>query len=415
MDDFLPPVLPPSPEYYPGFERELRSNAIYFYNRSVGLLKTDQIISHVIQTVNTRDLNFEHLEWIDDFSCVLAFADQSAAIGALTTLLLNPDEIEGENGLAEAIDYLSSTAPVPPSGDVLAAAAEFVFTLRPSKPLASTLFDNGQPNALLHPTRPEMLVPFVRFASTFDVKRRNAKDHSLFYTLNGQRAGRDRVQAGHAPSLPRSSKRRRNMDSAGGSVDQSHRWSHAEHDEEPSLHSRLMARLPASRRGDGPDRRRAVAMAADLDDELDRFMSRGSTSGIAGEELGRPAEDGSEDEYAPEYRPMKRHEPEEVEQFAKEDLFPRSRLGVGGGNLDLFPLESHEIKQPQSPSEDPLRTWIVQSDARDEGHEEEELGPDEELVDEYVEMIDEETGKKIKRLTQSRRRKNRGLSYGRLI
>ncbi|KAG0144805.1 hypothetical protein CROQUDRAFT_659480 [Cronartium quercuum f. sp. fusiforme G11] len=418
-------LLPPSPEYYPGFERELRPNAIYLYNRSVGLLKTEQIISHVLQTVSVRDLEFEHLEWIDDFSCVLAFASKSAAIDAFSALLLKPDEVEGENGLSEAIDFLSLSTPTPPSQDVLVAAADFIFTLRPSKPLASNLFATSQPNAILHPDRPEKLVPFIRFATAFDIKRRNAKDHSLFYVLHGARAGRDGVHADRAKPPPQPAKRRRVSNNSSGLADLPGRWSHADPSDIPASHSRQISRLPSGR-GSGGNHRRSgmLPTSADLDDELDRFMARGATSANPDETA---AEDGEEQRLA-DNRPSKRHErardlDSEPERFNEEDLFPRSRLG--GGNLDdrieLFAApDSQRQYRPRSPSEDGLRTWIVQSDQQAN---EEELGEDEELVDEYVEMIDEETGQKIKRLIQSRRRKSRlpalksgwGSSHGRLI
>ncbi|EGG07006.1 uncharacterized protein MELLADRAFT_86141 [Melampsora larici-populina 98AG31] len=399
-------LLPPSPEYTPGLERELRPNAIFLYNRSVGLLKTEQIISHIIQMVKTRELNFEHLEWIDDFSCVLAFKDKSAAIEAFTTLLLKPDEVEGENGLAEAIDFLSCV-PSRPTQDVLAAAADFVFALRPSKPLASSLFETNKPNPLLQPTRPEQLVPFIRFATSLDVKRVRARDHSLFYVLHGDRAGRDGVSTQKASSSFHQSSKRRRVDNPSSR--------RPGPDDETWSRNRPIARLPSDRR-DGRSRHRGAATAADLDDELDRFMCQASTSndqdGINDHDDGRP---GSDDEDSHQRR-SKRHEPER-EQFSKEDLFPRSRLGAGGGNLNDEVSEDKE--RQRTPPEDGLRTWIVQADGQTN---EEELGEDEELVDEYVEMIDEETGKKIKRLTQSRRRKSRssgnkgrGSSFGRLF
>lgn len=396
-------VLPPSPEYYPGLERELRPSAIYLYNRSVGLLKTEQIITHVLQTIKIREPKFEHLEWIDDFSCVLAFADKPAAIEAFGSLLLKPDEVEGENGVAEAIDFLSLSTPTPPSRDVLAAAADFVFALRPSKALASGLFATSQPNPLLHPDRPEKLVPFIRFATSFDVKRRNAKDHSLFYVLHGARAGRDGVQADRAAALTQPSKRRRGTgQTSSGLADLPGRWPQADQSSSPP---RQLSRLPSGRRTARNGRSQA-ATAADLDDELDRFMSRGSKSANP---------DGADDDASEDLadnRPSKRQERDpdsEPEQFNEKDLFPRSRLGASGGNLDkpveLFTSTDGEaVHRHRSPSEDGLRTWIVQSDqhANDE-----ELGEDEELVDEYVEMIDEETGQKIQRLIQSRRRKSR--------
>ncbi|KAI9628637.1 hypothetical protein KEM48_011593 [Puccinia striiformis f. sp. tritici PST-130] len=55
------------------------------------------------------------------------------AIEAYTGLLVKPDEVEGDNGIPEAFDYLSTLDSSP---EVYAAAYEFLCTNRPAKPFS---------------------------------------------------------------------------------------------------------------------------------------------------------------------------------------------------------------------------------------------------------------------------------------
>ncbi|KAI9628712.1 hypothetical protein KEM48_011393 [Puccinia striiformis f. sp. tritici PST-130] len=174
--------IPPPLKYQIGFERELRPSAIFIYNRSIALLKTNQIISHILHLLAGRKTVFKHLEWIDDFSCVLAFGSGPDAIEAYTGLLVKPDEVEGDNGIPEAFDYLSTLDSSP---EVYAAAYEFLCTNRPAKPFSESLFEANPKNKFNVPKRPEQLIPFIRFATTSDVKNSRARTESMFYALNG--------------------------------------------------------------------------------------------------------------------------------------------------------------------------------------------------------------------------------------
>lgn len=254
----IPPPLP----YQSGLERELRSNAIFMYNRSIALLTTEQIISHALKLLGHQGSTFTHLEWIDDFSCILAFRSNKAAIEALTSLLMKPDELEGENGLPEAFAYLISEES---ADEVLTAAYEFISTPRPAKPFPSNLFDENPKNKLHRPTKPEQLIPFIRFATTFDVKDSSSRHRSLFYALHGAQAGQEGVLAKRAASLS-SSSRRAPISSKGSP----NRRSHLDRLDQASSGSlRPIKRLPS----------RITSMqssiSAALDDELDQFMKNG--------------------------------------------------------------------------------------------------------------------------------------------
>ncbi|KAH9471590.1 hypothetical protein Pst134EA_005483 [Puccinia striiformis f. sp. tritici] len=184
--------IPPPLKYQIGFERELRPSAIFIYNRSIALLKTNQIISHILHLLAGRKTVFKHLEWIDDFSCVLAFGSGPDAIEAYTGLLVKPDEVEGDNGIPEAFDYLSTLDSSP---EVYAAAYEFLCTNRPAKPFSESLFEANPKNKFNVPKRPEQLIPFIRFATTSDVKNSRARTESMFYALNGLGAGQEDVSS----------------------------------------------------------------------------------------------------------------------------------------------------------------------------------------------------------------------------
>ncbi|KNE92235.1 hypothetical protein PSTG_14329 [Puccinia striiformis f. sp. tritici PST-78] len=185
-------AIPPPLKYQIGFERELRPSAIFIYNRSIALLKTNQIISHILHLLAGRKTVFKHLEWIDDFSCVLAFGSGPDAIEAYTGLLVKPDEVEGDNGIPEAFDYLSTLDSSP---EVYAAAYEFLCTNRPAKPFSESLFEANPKNKFNVPKRPEQLIPFIRFATTSDVKNSRARTESMFYALNGLGAGQEDVSS----------------------------------------------------------------------------------------------------------------------------------------------------------------------------------------------------------------------------
>ncbi|KNZ56793.1 uncharacterized protein VP01_2316g2 [Puccinia sorghi] len=253
----LPPraAVPPALQYQPGLERDLRPNAIFIYNRSIALLKTDQIISHVLQLlVGRKATTFRHLEWVNDFSCVLAFASGTDAIEAYTALLVRPDEMEGENGLPEAFAYLAAEDS---SVEVHTAAYEFVCTHRPSKPFSESLFEANPKNKFHSPTRPEQLIPFIRFATNADVKDSHARKQSMFYALNGDGAGQEGVMSEHAGSIypTRGHKPVSPHPLSGPAVN----------------HARSVKPLPKSKQKTQRSRPTTLGM---MDDELARFMAK---------------------------------------------------------------------------------------------------------------------------------------------
>ncbi|KAA1135453.1 hypothetical protein PGTUg99_026171 [Puccinia graminis f. sp. tritici] len=249
-------AIPPPLKYQLGLQRELRPRAIFIYNRSIALLKTDQIISHVLQLLAGRKAIFKHLEWVDDFSCVLEFASDTDAIEGFTGLLVRPDEVEGENGLPEAFAYLSSQES---SDEVYAAAYEFVCTHRPAKPFPECLFEANPKNKFHRPTQPEQMIPFVRFATNADVKDSRARKQSMFYALNGVGAGQEGVLSEQAGSI--GSRRKPSLvrplppDILNASL---------------PLAARLVKPLPKT----APKAKQPRPKVGVLDDELARFMSK---------------------------------------------------------------------------------------------------------------------------------------------
>ncbi|OAV92634.1 hypothetical protein PTTG_05000 [Puccinia triticina 1-1 BBBD Race 1] len=261
--------IPPPLKYRLSLERELRSDAIFIYNRSIALLKTEQIISHVLQLLTGRKTTFNHLEWVDDFSCVLAFASEADAIEAFTGLLVRPDEVEGENGLPEAFAYLSSRDSTP---EVYAAAYEFVCAHRPAKPFSERLFEANRKNNFFHPTQPAQLIPFVRFATSTDVKDSRARKQSMFYALNGAGAGQEGVLAESAGPIFSATNQRRNPSlSQRASPNLPNIFDHLP--AHPVTHQ--LPKNPLPKRASKPKVTKArPAKLGELDDELARFMTK---------------------------------------------------------------------------------------------------------------------------------------------
>ncbi|PLW06385.1 hypothetical protein PCANC_26864 [Puccinia coronata f. sp. avenae] len=256
--------IPPPLNYQLGLERELRPNAIFIHNRSIALLKTGQIISHVLQLLDGRNTTFKHLEWVDDFSCVLVFASGTDAIEAFTGLLVRPDEVEGENGLPEAFAYLSSEES---SVDVYTAAYEFVCTHRPAKPFSESLFEANPKNNFHRPTQPEQFIPFVRFATSSDVKNSQARKRSMFYALHGDGAGQEGVLSARADPIFPTPKRQNKAPLA---------QDHSLDSSDPPLAARVenlrpVRSLPRSK--PKVNRARPVTLGK-MDDELARFTTK---------------------------------------------------------------------------------------------------------------------------------------------
>ncbi|MBW0493284.1 hypothetical protein O181_032999 [Austropuccinia psidii MF-1] len=402
--------IPPPIQYYPGLQRELRPSAIFIYNRSIALLKTDQIIGHVIGLLRGTELTFQHLEWVDDFSCVLAFNSTPTCIQAFTNFLLHPDEVEGENGIPEAINFLSSDDY--PS-EIHAAAAEFLLTLRPAKPFANSLFDGQTKNKLLLPTHPEQMIPFVRFATVYDMKELGSRDRSLFYTINGFQAGKDGVQTvnsrfHHPSSLETSSKRKRSSLPYGKAP--AGRWGHEELPDflAPSPGSRRSIKSLKARQPRTKISQMKLITPASLDAELDRFMNKPLRSAleVLATSAGDKPNEKSEDEAG---RAPKR----QLSSRIGVELFT-DKAEIGGGNLRDETFE--ETSRPESGVEAVL-SWPTQETTENKESTEipepetrEVLGEDEELVEDMVEVIDEETGKKTKRISYTQRPKLKSSS-----
>lgn len=99
-------AVPPMPKLYRGFVRDLRPQAIFLTSKLFGLLPTGSILRWASTHLQSAGIRSEGLEWISDWSLVLVFPSQQTAVRAFERLLLHPDEIEGENGVPEAFDYL---------------------------------------------------------------------------------------------------------------------------------------------------------------------------------------------------------------------------------------------------------------------------------------------------------------------
>jgi len=309
--------VPPPLQYQPGLERDLRPDAIFIYNRSIALLKTDQIISHVLQLlVGRKPTSFRHLEWVNDFSCVLAFASGTDAIEAYTTLLVRPDEVEGENGLPEAFAYLAAEDS---SVEVHTAAYEFVCTHRPSKPFSEGLFEANPKNKFHRPTRPEQLIPFIRFATNADVKDSHARKQSMFYALNGDGAGQEGVLSQRAGAIYPTRKPRHQPAppyTLSGP---------------PMNHTRPVKPLPKSKQKAQRPRPTTLGM---MDDELARFMAK--TIEV------KPSTD----------RPNRKREREE--QAIEAETEPQGEEGgeeeERAQQVENLPSPSRKRRMPSSPS-----------------------------------------------------------------
>ncbi|POW18784.1 hypothetical protein PSHT_05385 [Puccinia striiformis] len=286
-------AIPPPLKYQIGFERELRPSAIFIYNRSIALLKTNQIISHILHLLAGRKTVFKHLEWIDDFSCVLAFGSGPDAIEAYTGLLVKPDEVEGDNGIPEAFDYLSTLDSSP---EVYAAAYEFLCTNRPAKPFSESLFEANPKNKFNVPKRPEQLIPFIRFATTSDVKNSRARTESMFYALNGLGAGQEDVSSVTTGKISKKQQRTKT--------------SHGRRISTPSSQTSPKSAAKAKRSA-----RPSIGI---LDDELARFMTKSIEIKPSSDRTPRKRErDGEENDEEDDGQQEQENEQREVEDQLK--------------------------------------------------------------------------------------------------
>lgn len=159
--------MPPLPQLYRGFARDLRPSAIFLTSRLFGLLPTNSILRWASSHLQSSGIRSEGLEWISDWSLVLVFSSQDVAMRAFEKLLLHPDEIEGENGVPEAFQYLSEQSPLPlaglPADDRLPCSQ---WTPTPpttsSKPPASSSSRTDPPNPCLLPSSRRLPSPPTR-------------------------------------------------------------------------------------------------------------------------------------------------------------------------------------------------------------------------------------------------------------
>lgn len=223
---------------------------------------------------------------------------------------------------------------------MLEAAGEFILTHRPAKPLNPSLFTKTPFPA---GTQPQDQVPFARFALVTDVKNRSARNQSLWYAVHGESAGKERDNVSIVPSNVKqdyAGKRKRRGSDEDGLGGRMG----------PRDEARPIRELP--RRGKTDAERQAA-----LDDELDRFMRGGGAA------AGEPASEAED--------------PDDGLRRKKR------RSSPGPGGPDLLPDADADTTLRADSLEDRITAGVVE---------------------EEVEVVDADTGEKVKKVSRRRRK-----------
>jgi len=154
-------VTEPSPDDM-DFELGYRQNALLLQGAPIAHLPTDQVFAYVTSYAPAP----VGLEWVDDTTCVVLFTSPNVANAARRFLL--------ENSPAE--------------GDPLSDPLE----LMPAKPVLEAAWPEKARVPEAEDTRAALQEQiFLRHAKLNDVKQRDAKNRSRFYSTYGTQAGRE--------------------------------------------------------------------------------------------------------------------------------------------------------------------------------------------------------------------------------